>query len=117
MIISFLYVPQDPDFLTIECDQEQVDIILKHVSDVYKEPNSLIILDDCAAAQNVKNQVSELVRLAFSARHFNLFTIVTTQQLTSIAKPYRKNISKLETFYNPNRNDMKVIMDKYLYGV
>jgi hypothetical protein len=28
-------------------------------------------------------------------------TIVLTQHLTSIAKPYRENISKLVTFYNP----------------
>ena len=61
--------------------------------------------------------VSELIRLAFPARHYNLSRIVITQQLTSIAKAYRENISKLVTFYNPNRNDMKTITDNYLYGV
>ena len=38
----------DKDFIAINCDQEQVHIILKHVSDVYKGSNSLIILDNCA---------------------------------------------------------------------
>ena len=40
-----------------------------------------------------------------------------TQQLTSISKPYRENIAKLVTFFNPNRKDMKVIVDDYLNGV
>ena len=76
--------------------------------------NSLIILDDCASGKYVKNRTSELVKLAFSARHSNLSTIVITQQLTSIAKPYRENISKLMTFYNPNKKDMKEIIEEYL---
>ena len=51
---------------------------------MYKGLNSLIKLDDCAACQDVKNHISELVRLAFSARHLNLSTIVIMQQLNSI---------------------------------
>ena len=69
--------------------------------------NSLIFLDDCASGQEIKNRTSEVVKLGFSARHYRLFTIVVTQQLTSVAKPYRENISKLVTFYTSNRNDMK----------
>ena len=65
----------------------------------------------------VKNRTSELIQLAFSARHYGLSTIVLTQQLTSISKPYRENIAKLVTFFNPNRKDMKVIVDDYLNGV
>ena len=42
-------------------------------------------------------------------------TIVITQQLTSIAKPYRDNMSKLVTFYNPNIADMQIILDEYLF--
>ena len=103
------------DFIAIQCDQDKVDMILKYIVDVYKGSNSLIILDDCAVCQDVKNRVSELVRLAFTARHFNLSTIVIMQQLTSIAKPYCENISNLVTFYNPNCNDIKNIIDDYLY--
>lgn len=54
-----------------------------------------------------------MVRLAFSARHYGFSTI--TQQLTFIAKPYRENISKLVTFYNPNRTDMQTVLDESLY--
>ena len=54
------------------------------------------------------------MKLGFSARHFNLSVVVITQQLISIAKPFRENISKLVTFYNPNKKDMNTIMDEYL---
>ena len=37
-----------------------------------------------------------------------------TQQLTSIAKPYRMNISKLVTFYNACRDGTKYIFNNYL---
>lgn len=108
---------KDPDFIAIQCEQDNVDVILKLVTEIYKGTNSLIILDDCASGQDVKNRTSELVKLAFSARHYKLSTIVITQQLTSISKPYRENISRLVTFYNPNRNDMKTIVNDYLNGV
>ena len=55
-----------------------------------------------------------MVKLGFSARHYNLSVVVITQQLTSIAKPFRENISKLVTFYNPNKKDMKTIFEEYL---
>ena len=71
-------------------------------------------MDDCAGSQFVKNRTSELVNLAFHAR---LSTIVITQQLTSIAKPYRENISKLVTFYNPSAKDMKALFDEYMADV
>ena len=80
-----------------------MDDFLKYIVDNFKSTNSLIILDDCAATQVVKNCVSELVKLAFSARQYGFSTIVLTQQMTSIAKPYRENISKLVTFYNPSK--------------
>ena len=63
----------------------------------------------------MKNRVGELVKLGFSARHMGISTIVITQQLTSIAKTYRDNMSKLVTFYNPNIADMQIILDEYLF--
>ena len=42
-------------------------------------------------------------------KNYGFSTIVITQQMTSIAKPYRENISKLVTFYNPSKKDMQTI--------
>ena len=54
----------DPDFIAVECDQDNVDKILQYVQVVYKGTNSLIILDDCASRQDVKSRTSELLKLA-----------------------------------------------------
>ena len=96
----------DEDFIVIPCDQDEVEYHLRQVTHYAEGTNSLIILDDCAR--------SELVKLGFSARHYGLSTIVISQQLTPIAKPYRENISKLVTFYNPSGKDMNTIFDGYL---
>ena len=101
-------------FYPLPCDQDSVDKFLKYIVDNFKGTYSLIILDDCAASQTVKNRVSELVKLVFSARHYGLSTIVITQQITSITKSYRENISKLVTFYNPSKKDMQSITDEFL---
>ena len=107
----------DEDFFAISCVQDEVEKWLKYIVDFAKGSQSLIILDDCASGKSVKNRTSELVKLGFSARHYNLSVVVITQQLTSIAKPFRENISKLVTFYNPNKKDMKIIMEEYLGGI
>jgi hypothetical protein len=99
----------DHGVIKIPCSQEMINHVLQAAA--------LIIVDDCASSQAVKKRVSELVRLAFSARHYNLSVIVLTQQLSSVAKPFRENISRLVTFYNPSRKDMKTITDDYLSGV
>ena len=104
----------DSDLFSIECDQDKVDKRLYIVQEIFKGTNSLIILDDCASSQDVKNRTSELVKLAFSARHYQLSTIVITQQLTSISEPYRDNVAKVITFYNPDEDDMNVIFRRYL---
>ena len=107
----------DPDIIIIECQQDYIDNMLRFASKIYRGTNSLIILDDCACSSDVKKRVSELVKLGFGARHYSLSTIVITQKLTIISKSYRENISKIGTFYNPNRNDMKIITDDYMNGV
>ena len=107
----------DPHVFAIPCNQDDVDIYLQRFTEFAKGTNSLIILDDCVSSQDVKKRTSELVKLAFSARHFGLSSVVITQKLTSIAKPYRENISKLVTFYNPSSKDIKALFDEYLGDV
>jgi phosphatidylinositol kinase/protein kinase (PI-3 family) len=109
---DFIY--DDENFFVIPCRQDDVESYLRSVVDFTEGRPSLIILDDCASTKSVKDRTGELVRLGFGARHMSISTIVITQQLTSIAKPYRQNVSKLITFYNPNRQDMRVILDEYL---
>ena len=111
---------EDPDIFALNCKHDMVENTLQTITELMvgdddeTTTNSLIILDDCAQSKDVKNRTSELVNLAFSGRHDGISTIVITQQLTSIAKPYRLNISKLVTFYNSCKDDMKYIFSNYL---
>ena len=104
----------DPNLFVVQCNHDEVNIWLKIITiDSYGDP-TLIILDDCAAGQSVKDRTSELVNLGFSARHRNISVFVITQQLTSIAKSFYENISKLICFYNPNKKDMQNLFNDYL---
>ena len=112
---------KDPDVLALPCKHDKIEETLQEITKLADEiadsgtkTNSLVILDDCAASKEVKNRTGELADLGFSGRHIGLSTIVITQQLTSIAKLYRMQITKLVTFYNPCKDDMKYIFNKYL---
>ena len=88
--------------------------MLKLVWTLYAGTSTLVVLDDFASGTDVKNRTSELVRLAFSVRHYGLSVAVPTQQLTSIAKPFRENVSKLVEFYNPSRKDTQALLNDYI---
>ena len=105
---------KDPKVFELPCAHDEVEKILQDIINFAKNTNSLIILDDCASSKDVKHRTSKLVKLEFHGRHIGLSTIVITQQLTSIAKPYRMNISKLVTFYNACKDDTKYIFNNYL---
>ena len=105
---------KDPDMFAVPCDHDEVESYLKTIVRFAKGAKSLIVLDDCASSQMVKNRTSELVKLAFHGRHIGLSTIVITQQLTSIAKPYRMNVSKVVFFYTARKDDRRNIFENYL---
>ena len=56
----------DPDVFPIVCEHDEVENKLQGVAKIARGSNTLIILDDCAASQMVKNRTSELVKLAMS---------------------------------------------------
>ena len=100
--------------LALPCDHDYVETTLETIVNFAQGTNSLVVLDDCASSQTVKNRTSELVKLAFHGRQIGLSTIVITQQLTSIAKPYRMNVSKVVFFYTARKNDRRDIFENYL---
>ncbi len=107
----------NPKFICLPISHDNVDKTLKYAVETYKEKSTAIILDDCASSQDIKNRTGQVTTTAFGARHFNHSLFILTQQLTSVAKPVRESIGKLVVFYTPNRKDIKLICDEYLYGV
>jgi len=97
----------------IICEQHRVEFWLKMASFVFEGTNTLIVLDDCAASRDVKGCTGELVKLGFSTRHVNISAWVLTQQLSSIAKPFRENVAAIMLFYTPFAKTTKVIFEEY----
>lgn len=92
---------------------ENLNQILAVLHTVYKDSQTLIVMDDCAASRDVKARTGELAKLAFSARHDQLSIFILTQQFTSITKLFRENIGLLVMFYTPSKEDNKTIIREY----
>ena len=106
----------DKRFLILSPDasnSDEIDSLLTDVSLLFSGTNTLLILDDCAVSKDLKNRSNKFVDLAFSGRHDGLSVWVLTQQLTSITKPFRENVSCVVTFHNPSHVGMKTLFDDY----
>ena len=104
---------RDPQLYVLICEQHQVEIWLKLESFAFEGTNALIVLDDCAASKDVKGRTGELVKLGFSVRHTGISVWVLTQQLSSIAKPFRENVAAIVLFYTPSAKTTKAIFEEY----
>ena len=101
------------DSFVIIPEHHQINDWLRIISFAFEGTNTLIILDDCASSKDVKKRSDELVKLAFSARQAGISVWVLTQQMSSIAKPFRENIACLVTFFTPSAKDMKTVFEDY----
>ena len=95
------FVDRDPHIFVIVCQQHDIEGWLKLASFFFEKTNTLFVLDDCAASKDVKGRTSQLVNLGFSARHSGISVWVLTQQITSIAKPFRENVAAIVLFTHP----------------
>ena len=107
------FVDRDPHIYVIVCKQHEIEDWLRVASFFFAGTNTLFILDDCAASKDVKGRTGQLVNLGFSARHDGISVWVLTQQITSIAKPYRDNIAAIVLFYTPSSKTTKAIFEDY----
>ena len=107
------FVDKDPYIFLIVCQQHEIENWLKLASFFFEKTNTLFVLDDCAASKDVKGRTSQLVNLGFSARHDGISVWVLTQQITSIAKPFRENVAAIVLFYTPSGKTTKAIFEDY----
>ena len=106
----------DKRFLVLSPDASNSDEINELLTDcqtLFSGTNTLIILDDCAVSNDLKKRSNKFIDLAFSGRHHGLSVWVLTQQLTSIAKPFRENVACVVTFHNPSQKGMKMLFEDY----
>jgi len=109
----YRFAERDPRLYAIICEQHQVELFLKLASFSFEGTNTHIVLDDCAASKYVKGRRGELVKVGFSARHSGISVWMLTQQLSSIAKPFRENVAAIVLFYTPSSKTTKAIFEEY----
>ena len=109
----YRFAERDPRLYVIICKQHHVEIWLKAASFLFEGTNTLIVLDDCASSKDVTGRTGELVKLGFSARHAGISVWVLTQQLSSIAKPFRENVAAIVLIYTPSAKTTKSIFEEY----
>ena len=68
-------------------------------------------------SKELKKRSNEFIRLAFSGRHEGLSVWVLTQQLTSIAKPFRDNVACVVAFHNPSKVSTKCMFEDHGNGI
>ena len=107
------FVDNDPRIVVAVCLQHEIESWLKLASYFFEKTNTLFVLDDCAASKDVKGRTSQLVNLGFSTRHAGISVWVLTQQITSIAKPFRENVAAIMPFYTPSAKTTKAIFEDY----
>ena len=104
---------RDTRLYVIICEQDHVEAWLKVASFCFEGTNTLIVLDDRAASKDGKGRTGELVKPGFSARHAGISVWVLTQQLPSIAKPFRENVAAIVLFYTPSSKTIKTIFEDF----
>ena len=107
------FVDKDPYIFVIVCQQHEIESWLKLASFFFEKTSTLFVLDDCAASKDIKGRTSQLVNLGFSARHDGISVWVLTQQITSIAKPFRENVAAIVLFYTSSGKTTKAIFEDH----
>ena len=97
---------KDPHIFVAVCLQHEIESWLRLASYFFEKTNTLFVLDDCAASKDVKGRTSHLVKLGISV-------CVLTQQITSIAKPFRENVAGIVLFYTPSGKTTKASFEDY----
>ena len=104
----------DPGFIVLDVSQDNVEGYLDIISRNYRNTNSLIILDDCASCQSVKNRTSSLVEFAFHGRHAGFSTVVISQHFKAITPSFRDNVQHLLVFYTLDESDWDTVSKSFL---
>ena len=104
----------NPKFLVLKVSQDNFEHYLDIISRNYRNTNSLIILDDCASCQSVKNRTSSLVEFVFHGRHAGFSTVVISQHFRAITPSFRDNVQHVLVFYTLDESDWDTVSKSFL---
>ena len=104
----------DEKFIVLNISQENVEGYLSLIEKNYRNTNSMIILDDCASCQTVKQKTSSLVDFAFHGRHAGYSTVVISQHFKAITPAFRDNCQHILVFYTLDESDWETVSKSFL---
>ena len=104
----------DEKFIVLNISQENVEGYLSLIEKNYRNTNSMIILDDCASCQTVKQKTSSLVDFAFHGRHAGFSTVVISQHFKAITPAFRDNCQHVLVFYTLDESDWDTVSKSFL---
>ena len=105
---------EDDKFIVLNISQDLVEPYLSLIMKNYRNTNSLLVLDDVAACQSVKQRTSSLVELAYSGRHAGFSTIVISQHFRAISASFRDNAQHILVFYTLDESDWEAVSKAFL---
>ena len=82
---------------------------IKLFKSMLKDHQTLFIIDDCSAENQINKKRNALSELAFSGRHRNHSLWVLTQKCNSVSKDVREQIKWLHLFLTKNRDSLKIV--------
>ena len=102
-------------FLWLIANRKRLKTGLNWSASFLRKQTRLSFLDDRAASKDVKGRTSQLVSLSFRARHAGISVWVLTQQIISIAKPFRENVAALTLHrVRTQRLSLKITLANFL---
>ena len=96
---------------------DKLNSVLQEISNKFSDPNTLILLDDCANLHYAKMKSTALTKLAFHGRHSNISCWVITQKYNAIVKDFRQNIQVLVSFYDKDKKSRDVAFEENDIGL
>lgn len=107
---------ENHDKMHNEIDEETLESILDHVKgDAEDGLNSLLLIDDCAAALKDKHVQRLLKTAIYNRRHYRLSIICLVQSYNSMPLAVRKTISHLIMFKPRNKREYANIFEELIY--
>ena len=103
---SFLW--QDDYIFLIE-PKEQLFARIKKLSQIFAGEETLFIIDDVIANENLDKKRQSLLELAISGRHREHSLWLLTQSYTAIPKNLRRQKKQLFVWYPAEKSDLKIV--------
>lgn len=91
---------------------EKLNECLEYYYKLYEGTETLFIIDDCSAEQEMTKKRKTLSKLAFSGRHAGISVWLLTQKYNSILKDFREQAKVIVLFHCKDKHSFEDCLDE-----